>query len=463
MSNFSIELVGRIVGSGNVAAPGSDALRQVAVRYGGIAGARTNFVGLARPANGEELSALVKQARQDKLALLTLYNASDVGASLSGDGDCLVLDLSRMNRILEVNPDYAFAQVEAGVSFADLARHLAAEKLPLLVDAERDPNASIAGSIFSKGMGFTPYADHALVQCGGEYVLPDGGLVRTGMGALPESRTWNVYKFALGPFSDGLAIQSAGMIPTRVGIWLMGKPPAIQPFAFDLKDGDTLAAALEFLRPLKLNNMLGGSVSITHKPFDAARASVAPERGEWRLFGALYGLPATVALIAPMIDGGLGQITGCTKLEPAALGNDPVWREQLALMSGTPGPGAPRFAKSSDSAAARLTFVAPIEGEAAIAMMKRAGATLDAHKAPLLAELSLCGRSLFQTLYLPYEPAGAPGVGAVADCAKQLITDMGGAGYGLASESLELSRLATELLVSSPLGQLQKRAIAVLG
>ncbi|MFX8645010.1 hypothetical protein ABTM18_19855, partial [Acinetobacter baumannii] len=87
-------------------------------------------------------------------------------------------------------------------------------------------------------MGFTPYADHALVQCGGEFVLPDGALVRTGMGAMPESRTWNVYKFALGPFSDGLAIQSGGMIPTQIGIWLMGKPPAIQPFAFDLKDDD---------------------------------------------------------------------------------------------------------------------------------------------------------------------------------------------------------------------------------
>ncbi|MFX8381656.1 hypothetical protein ABTL77_19850, partial [Acinetobacter baumannii] len=91
----------------------------------------------------------------------------------------------------------------------------------------------------------------------------------------------------------------------------------------------------------KLANTLAGTIAITHNPFDAARGSIAADRGEWRLFGAHYGLPATVALIAPMVDGGLGQIAGCRKLDPAALGNDPVWREQIALMSGAPGPGAP--------------------------------------------------------------------------------------------------------------------------
>ncbi|WP_062343900.1 FAD-dependent oxidoreductase [Novosphingobium sp. CCH12-A3] len=457
MSNFSIDAIGRIVGDANVDAPGSDALRQIVTRHGNIAGARANIVALARPGNGDELAALVKQARQDGLALLTLYNASSVGASLGGDGDCLVLDLSRMNRILEVNLDYAFARVEAGASFADLASHLAKHDLPLMVDAERDPNASIAGSVFSKGMGFTPYADHALVQCGGEFVLPDGALVGTGMGAMPESRTWNVYKFALGPFSDGLAIQSGGMIPTQIGIWLMGKPPAIQPFAFDLKDDDALAAAIEFLRPLKLSNTLAGTIAITHNPFDAARGSIAADRGEWRLFGAHYGLPATVALIASMVDGGLGQIAGCRKLDPAALGNDPAWREQIALMSGAPGPGAPHFGSRNGSAAARMTFVAPIEGDAAISMMKTASAALDVHKLPLLVELSLCGRSLFQALYLPYEPGPVAGISTVAACASQLITDMGKAGFGLVSETLELSRLAASTLGSSPLGQLQAR------
>ncbi len=462
MSNSPLDTIGQIVGSAHIDGPGSDALRNASARYGLVANAHLNLIGIARPANAQELSSLVRQTHERKLAVLTLYNRSDVGASLSGEGDCLVLDLSRMNRVLEVNPDYAFARVEPSVSFADLARYLDERNLPLMVDAERDPDASVAGSIFSKGMGFTPYADHALVQCGAEFVLPDGGMLRTGMGAMPENRTWQIYKFSLGPFSDGIAMQSAGMIPTQVGIWLMGRPPAIQAFAFDVEDDDGLAAVLEFMRPLKLNNTLAGAIAITHREFDAARTTVTSGRGEWRVFGALYGIPAAVAIIAPMIDTGLGQIEGCRKLAPDALANDPVWLEQLSLMSGATGSAAPRFGGSRDQASSRLTFVAPIEGEAATAMLETSRRALKAHKLPFLTEMALCGRSLFQTIYLPCEPGQAAGDKANANCARQLITDMGEAGYGLVSESVKLSRLATAVLGDSPLHQLQTRIMGAV-
>lgn len=463
MSAPLIDAIRAVTGNDQLFITGSAAFAPVAARYGAIADARTNLVALARPADAAQLSAIVKLARTHKAAVLTLYNGSDVGASLSGEGDCIAIDLSRMNRVLEVNPDYAFARVEPGVSFADLARYLGEQKLPLLVDAERDSNASVAGSIFSKGMGFTPYADHALVQCGGEFVLPDGAVVRTGMGAMPDSRTWQIYKFALGPFSDGIAIQSAGMIPTQVGIWLMGKPPAVQGFAFDLADDAALATALEHLRPFKLNNMLAGTIAITHRAFDAARASVPSERGEWRLFGAFYGLPATVSLMAPMLESGLAGLDGCRKVAPEALADDPVWREQLSLMSGGLGSSAPRFRESGGNEAARLTFVAPIEGDAARAMMAAARAALKAHDLPLLTELSLCGRSLFQTLHLPYAAGQPQNLAKMADCTRQLVADLGKAGFGLASESIELSKVALQALGDSPLRQVQQRIMAAAG
>jgi len=280
------------------------------------------------------------------------------------------------------------------------------------------------------------------------------------MGAMPESRTWQLYKFSLGPFSDGLAIQSPDLIPTQAGIWLMGKPPMTQAFAFDLKDDDALAQALELLRPLKLNNTLAGTISVTHKSFDAARASITSARGEWRLYGALYGIPAVVALLEPMLAAGLGAISGCRRLAPDALRSDPVWIEQLALMEGAVGSTPPRFKDSGGDTAARLTFVAPIEADAGKSMLRTARSVLKSHNLPLLTELLLSGRSLFQVLHLPYGRRDAASFRMAASCARQLITEMGGAGIGLASESVELSRLAVEALGESPLRQLQARALS---
>jgi 4-cresol dehydrogenase (hydroxylating) len=46
----------------------------------------------------------------------------------------LVLDLKRMNRIIEVNEDLAYAIVEPGVSYFDLYRHLQDHKIKLWID-----------------------------------------------------------------------------------------------------------------------------------------------------------------------------------------------------------------------------------------------------------------------------------------------------------------------------------------
>ena len=54
-----------------------------------------------------------------------------------------------------------------------------------------------------------------------EVVLPNGELMRTGMGAMPGNRSWHVYKRGLGPTPDQLFMQSNFGIVTKMGVWLM--------------------------------------------------------------------------------------------------------------------------------------------------------------------------------------------------------------------------------------------------
>ena len=42
---------------------------------------------------------------------------------------------------------------------------------------------SVIGNTLDHGVGYTPYGDHPASQCGIEVVLPNGEVLRTGMGS----------------------------------------------------------------------------------------------------------------------------------------------------------------------------------------------------------------------------------------------------------------------------------------
>jgi 4-cresol dehydrogenase (hydroxylating) len=59
-----------------------------------------------------------------------------------------------------------------------------------------------------------------------EVVLANGEVLRTGMGALPNAKTWQQYKTGYGPWIDGLFSQSNFGVVTKMGFWLMPQPEA---------------------------------------------------------------------------------------------------------------------------------------------------------------------------------------------------------------------------------------------
>lgn len=445
-----------IVGEENVLEAGSSAFEAVVRQLPVVLGTRPNYLLVARPTAAAEVGSLVRLARQQQLGIHTIYGTSAVGSRLRGDGDSLVLDMSRMCRILEIEPRHAYARVEPGVSYRDLAHHLDQHGVPLLVDSERDPNASIAGSFLSKGFGCTPYCDHVLMQCGGEFVLPDGSLLRTGMGAMPDNRAWQLYKFSLGPYADGLAVQSDFAIPTQLGIWLMGRPPVVRPFAAELRDESAIADAIETLRPLKINNTLAGAVTVTYRDFDKARMG-ADSAAAWRLTGALYGMPEIVALSALGVEASLKALPSARFVTGEEMAADPVWQEQLTLLEGKPGAAKLSFPGLTAKHSAKLVFVGPQEGGAALQMKSLVERTLGTRGQPLLIEYALVGRSLLYTVHLPYDPLDDAGLRTIAQQATELIGVMGKATFGLAAESPELSRIAEGIVRKRGLGQLQTR------
>ena len=141
---------------------------------------------VVRPDGVDEVRAIVRLASELRIPLWTVSTGRNLGygASAPRVRGCVVLELSRMNRILEVNEKLGYVLVEPGVRFFDLYEHLQREGIALWASVPGLGWGSVTGNALERGLGSTPYGDHSGNICGMEVVLADGDLLRTGMGAL---------------------------------------------------------------------------------------------------------------------------------------------------------------------------------------------------------------------------------------------------------------------------------------
>lgn len=145
----------------------------------------------------------------------------------------VTLDLGRrMSAILDISAEDYTCLVEPGVSFYALHQALRDRGLDqhMWVDTPDLGGGSIIGNTVDRGVGYTPYGDHWACHSGLEVVLPTGEVVRTGMGALEGSNTWQTFPYGYGPYADGLFSQSNFGIVTKMGMTLMPNPGGHEGF-----------------------------------------------------------------------------------------------------------------------------------------------------------------------------------------------------------------------------------------
>ena len=182
------------------------------------------------PYTVEEVQAVVRTANRYRIPLYPISTGKNLGYGgsapvLSGS---VVLDLKRMNRVLEVDEKQAYCLVEPGVNYFDLYRYLQERNIRLWPDVPDPGWGSPMGNALDRGAGYTSFQfrNHFDAHCGMEVVLANGEVVRTGMGAMPSAKTWQMYKSGFGPYVDGIFSQSNFGVVTKMGFWLMPEPEA---------------------------------------------------------------------------------------------------------------------------------------------------------------------------------------------------------------------------------------------
>jgi hypothetical protein len=180
------------------------------------------------PDSVEQVQAIVRVANRYKIPLYPISTGKNLtyGGSAPTQTGSVVLDLKRMNRILEVDDTRNFALVEPGVSYFDLYRYIQDHKLKLWIDCPDPGWGSPIGNALDHGVGYTygNFRDHFGSRCGVEAVLPNGEVIRTGMGSLPGAKTWQEFRYNVGPQVDGLLGQANFGIVTKMGFWLLPEP-----------------------------------------------------------------------------------------------------------------------------------------------------------------------------------------------------------------------------------------------
>jgi hypothetical protein len=214
------------------------------------------------PDGVEEVQKVVRIANRYKIPIYPVSTGKNLGYGgsapvLSGS---VVLDLKRMNRILEVNERNAYALVEPGVSYFDLYRYIQEKGLKLWVDVPDPGWGSPIGNSLDRGGGYLmpQYRNHFDSHCGMEVVLADGEVMRTGMGALPGAQTWQEYKSGFGPWIDGMFSQSNFGVVTKMGFWLMPEPDSYLSGTVTVPRHDDLIPLVNILNYLENTRVTNG-------------------------------------------------------------------------------------------------------------------------------------------------------------------------------------------------------------
>jgi 4-cresol dehydrogenase (hydroxylating) len=231
------------------------------------------------PATVEQVQEIVRIANRHKVPLWPISRGKNFGYGGAAPvmKGSVVLDLTRMKRI-EIDPDSGTALVEPGVGFFDLYDHLQQNKLPFWLSVPGNSWGSVAGNALDRGVGYTPYGDHAAQICGLEVVLPTGELVRTGMGAMTGSKTWQLYRNGYGPGWDQMFCQSNFGIVTKLGLWLMPEPEAVLGYDLEFDGIDDLGWVVDTIAPLRREGVIRQAPSIGNW---LRSASVMTTREQW--------------------------------------------------------------------------------------------------------------------------------------------------------------------------------------
>jgi 4-cresol dehydrogenase (hydroxylating) flavoprotein subunit len=229
-------------------------------------GATREIRAALQPTSTQQVVAVVKIAQRHRTPIYPISTGKNwgYGCSLPVTDGCVLVDLSRMNRIISVDSDLGLATLQPGVTQRQLYDYFIEHNLPFLVPVHGGgPDCSLVGNALERGYGITPHADHFGAINSLEAVLPDGSIYRPALTTLGGAEVDKAFKWGIGPYLDGLFSQGSFGIVTEMTIALARKPEWMQAFFFQVdKDEGLEEAVLAVREALRTLGPVIGSINL---------------------------------------------------------------------------------------------------------------------------------------------------------------------------------------------------------
>lgn len=313
--------------------------------------------GAITPGSAEEVQKVMAICNRAKVPVWPISTGKNFGYGTAAPAirGTVVLDLKRMNRVLEFDPVLGTCVVEPGCTYRILKDYIEEHGHPFWIDIPGPgPIVGPVGQALERGIGYTAYGDHFGHACGFEVVLANGEVLRTGNSSIPGSNTFATTRYGYGPYLNGIFSQSNYGVVTKMGLWLMPKPEVYKPFLVVFQNHDDVGKAVDICQQLKLHNVIKNTPIVGHILYQIAqkekRAEVFKQAGAvtdqwvsdyaaqrrmgvWAVPAALYGSEAQVAadwaLVKKAFKG-----SGGTVLTDLLLHEDSGWQHAKRQMAG---------------------------------------------------------------------------------------------------------------------------------
>ncbi len=184
---------------------------------------------IVRPETTEEVSDIVKIANKYKIPLVPRGGGADLVGGAATQGGILI-DLTRMNRIIEINEKDFYCEVECGVTWGALLSELYKKDLTTgVLGPGSGFSATIGGGLSNStaGFGSTKYGLVPNICLGVEVVLPNqqGTIIKTGAATNKYAKPF--CRYGVAPDFTGLFMGDAGTmgIKTKCSLRLFPNSP----------------------------------------------------------------------------------------------------------------------------------------------------------------------------------------------------------------------------------------------
>jgi len=193
----------RIVGRGNVL-DRPEVLEEFSGDASFVPGKRPRYV--VRPGNADEVQVIIKWANESSTPLVPVSSGAPHyrGDTVPGTDGAVVVDLSRMKRIVRIDTGNKLAMVEPGVTFGDLQEALGKEGLSAYMPLVPRATKSVIGSLLEREPVTMPshhWDSTDPLLCAG-VIFGTGDRFRTGEASGPDTveEQWELGRVQMNPF-----------------------------------------------------------------------------------------------------------------------------------------------------------------------------------------------------------------------------------------------------------------------